>query len=51
MNDNKILSFYHNNPEMFKDGMHNLYLLQSVDKDGNVTEEKYGINVMTDLGF
>lgn len=51
MDQNKILSFYHNNPEMFKDGMHNLYLLQSVDKDGNVTEEKYGINVMTDLGF
>ena len=30
---------------------HNLYHLVSEDMDGNVTDEKYGINCMTDYGF
>lgn len=51
MDQNNIMGFYYNNPEMFKDGMHNLYLFQSIDRDGNVVEEKYGTNVLTDLGF
>lgn len=32
-------------------GVHNLYLIQSVDKDGNITDEKYGMNLMTNYGF
>lgn len=30
---------------------HNLYLLQTTDRDGNVTGEAYGMNLMTNYGF
>ena len=30
---------------------HNLYFIQCEDRDGNITEEKFGINLMTDYGF
>lgn len=30
---------------------HNIYHLVSEDRDGNITGEAFGINVMTDLGF
>lgn len=30
---------------------HNLYLLQTVDRDGNITGEAYGVNVLTDTGL
>lgn len=30
---------------------HNLYLLQTVDRDGNITGEAYGMNLMTDTGL
>lgn len=30
---------------------HNIYLLQTVDCDGNITGEAYGINVFTDIGL
>ena len=30
---------------------HNLYLLQTVDRDGNITGEAYGMNLMTTNGF
>ena len=30
---------------------HNLYLLQTTDRDGNVTGEAYGMNLMTNFGF
>lgn len=28
----------------------NLYVIQSIDRDGNITDEKYGINLVTDVG-
>ena len=31
--------------------LHNMYVLQTIDADGNVTDEKYGMNVMTTKGF
>lgn len=31
--------------------LHNLYLLQTTDMNGNITGEAYGINLMTNLGF
>lgn len=31
--------------------VHNVYLLQSINKDGDITAEAYGINIMTDYGF
>ena len=30
---------------------HNLYFIQCEDKSGNITEEKFGINLITDYGF
>lgn len=38
----------------FKDkhpGMSNIYVVKSIDKDGNVTDEHYGMNLLTDNGF
>ena len=32
-------------------GLSNIYVLQTIDKDGNVTDEKYGMNLMTDYGI
>lgn len=32
-------------------GSHNLYLIRSYDRDGNITDEKFGINLMTDFGL
>lgn len=43
--------FYENVKHKFKYGLHNLYELTSVDMDGNVTDRKFGINVLTDSGF
>ena len=34
-----------------KIGISNVYVLQTIDKDGNVTDEKYGMNLMTDYGM
>lgn len=32
-------------------GISNLYVLRTIDKTGNVTSEKYGMNLMTDYGM
>lgn len=32
-------------------GVSNLYVFTSVDKDGNIVDEKYGMNLMTNTGF
>ena len=32
-------------------GLSNLYVARTIDRDGNVTSETYGMNTMTDLGF
>ncbi len=35
-----------------KDGrLHNIYYIRSVDKDGNITSEAYGKNLLTDYGL
>lgn len=39
------------NPDKSSAMNHNLYLLQTVDRDGNITGEAYGMNLMTDAGF
>ena len=28
----------------------NLYVIQSIDRNGNITDEKYGVNLVTDIG-
>ena len=45
--DDKIKSFVENNPNL---ALHNLYYIASVDKDGNITDEKYGANLVTNYG-
>ena len=32
-------------------GLSNLYVAQTVDRDGNVTSETYGMNTFTNYGF
>lgn len=32
-------------------GLSNIYVAQTIDRDGNVTSETYGMNMMTDYGF
>ena len=32
-------------------GISNIYVLKSIDKDGNVTDTKYGMNLLTTAGF
>lgn len=39
------------NPDKSDAMNHNLYLLQTVDRDGNITGEAYGMNLMTTNGF
>lgn len=31
--------------------LHNVYVVESVDKNGNVTDKKYAVNLMTDYGL
>ena len=38
-------------PEMKHVGMKNLYVIRSEDQDGNIVDEKYGMNLITDAGF
>lgn len=38
-------------PECINAFGHNLYMFQTIDRDGNVTDEKYGLNLMTNYGF
>lgn len=45
--DEKIKSFAENNPNL---ALHNLYYIASVDKDSNITDEKYGANLVTNYG-
>lgn len=47
---NNAMSFV-NNMQHFKQGISNLYVFTSTDSDGNVIDEKYGMNLMTDYGF
>lgn len=44
-----MMEFINNIPH--KKLEHNLYFIQCEDRDGNITEEKFGINLMTDYGF
>jgi hypothetical protein len=44
-------SYDKNHPNKVSSMNHNLYLLQTIDRDGNITGEAYGMNLMTDTGF
>lgn len=50
---NKAIEFVKNRRkiEPIKQGISNLYVIERVDKDGNVLETKFGENLMTDYGF
>ena len=48
----RVMSFVKNhNDLMNKSGISNLYVFTSVDSGGNIIEEKYGCNLLTDYGF
>lgn len=46
----RLVSFANNMKDKHP-GISNMYILQSIDKDGNVTDTKYGMNLMTNKGF
>lgn len=50
---NKAIEFIENRRkiEPGKQGISNLYVIQRVDRDGNILETKFGENLMTDYGF
>lgn len=48
----RALNFAKNHCDVFKhNGISNLYVLTLVDKDGNIVDEKYGSNLLTDYGM
>lgn len=53
--DDPVKSFMHNwsmkNPDKLPADYHNIYRLVSEDMDGNITNEMFALNVMTDYGF
>lgn len=48
---NKFCDNIHKNDPLSNIDSHNVYLLQTIDMDGNITNEAYGINLMTNVGF
>ena len=46
----KLQGFIHN-MKFKRQGISNLYLFETVDRNGNVTDTKYGMNLMTNVGF
>ena len=51
--DNKFdkLKEFMSNMKIRHQGLSNIYLLESIDKDGNVVDTKYGMNFITTEGF
>lgn len=48
----RALNFAKNHGNVFKhNGISNLYVLTLTDKDGNIIDEKYGSNLLTDYGI
>lgn len=46
----RAIQFAKNKQAKFGPGLSNLYVLKTIDREGNVTSEHYGMNVMTDYG-
>lgn len=46
----RAMKFVKNSQDMHP-GISNIYVFTSVDKDGNIVDEKYGMNLMTNNGF
>ena len=51
MNIPESLQRFMDNPMVKKSGMHNIYHIQSIDRDGNVTSEAFGLNAVTWYGL
>ena len=48
----RVMSFAKKHGNVFKhNGISNLYVLTLTDKDGNIVDEKYGSNLLTDYGI
>lgn len=46
----RAMKFVKNSQEIHP-GISNIYVFTSVDSDGNIVDEKYGMNLMTNIGF
>ena len=63
MNDNELMDNSTPIDESFKrlmtfaknhrpnGGLSNMYIIKTIDEDGNITSENYGMNMMTDNGM
>lgn len=47
----KLLREFINNMQFKHEGISNLYVFETRDKEGNVTDVKYGMNLLTDVGL
>lgn len=47
---NRAMEFVKNSQHVHP-GVSNIYVFTAVDKDGNIVDEKYGMNLMTNTGF
>lgn len=47
---NRAMNFIENMKDV-KDVVSNVYVFTSIDRDGNIIDEKYGMNLMTNYGF
>lgn len=46
----RVMDFY-NNTKSHEAGCHNIYLLQTVNMDGDVVDEKFAVNLITNVGM
>lgn len=47
----ELIQNFANNMKDKREGISNIYIFESVDRNGNTTDIKYGMNLMTDAGF
>ena len=47
----ELLKNFASNMKMNHHGISNIYIFESTDENGNVTDIKYGMNLMTNVGF
>ena len=47
----RFCNIYNENHPGKNADLHNLYLIQTIDREGNITNEAYGMNLLTNIGF
>ena len=47
----ELIQNFVSNMKTKRDGISNIYVFETTDLDGNITDIKYGMNLMTNTGF